>query len=116
MKWKTHAQMVAELTKNPKDMRLTLGQLDLWHAATGVATEAGELLSTIKAHVIYQREIDRENIIEELGDLEFYTERIRQNQNITREEVLNANMVKLNKRYGTGYSDVAAQERADKNG
>ena len=43
--------------------------------------------------------IDRENVIEELGDLEFYMEGVRQNLGITREETLNHNIQKLSKRY-----------------
>lgn len=97
---------------------LTPGAVNLWHAATGVATEAGELLDAIKKHVIYNRPLDRQNVIEELGDLEFYMEQVRQALSISREETLHMNFVKLadkdKGRYAKGYSDAAAQARADK--
>lgn len=93
---------------------MTAKEADLWHGATGVSGEAGELLDAVKKHVIYNRELDRDNLIEELGDLEFYMEQIRQNINVTREEVIEKNISKLLKRYPVGYSDSAAQERADK--
>lgn len=84
------------------------------HMAVGISGEAGELLDAIKKSVIYNKPLDRENVIEELGDLEFYMEGLRQGLGITRRETIQANAAKLNKRYEQGYSDKAAQERADK--
>jgi NTP pyrophosphatase (non-canonical NTP hydrolase) len=95
--------------------QLTAEQADLWHGATGVSGEAGELLDAVKKHVVYQKDLDRENVIEELGDLEFYMEQIRQNLGITREETLDHNIDKLRVRYeGLQYSDAAAHARVDK--
>jgi len=49
-----------------------------------------------------------------MGDLEFYLEGLRQGLDITREQVLNANIEKLSKRYnGFEYSDQAANDRVD---
>ena len=82
----------------------------------GISGEAGELLDAVKKAVIYRKPLDIKNVIEELGDLEFYMEGLRQGLNITRDEVLEANIAKLSVRYnGLKYSDVSAQERADKN-
>jgi hypothetical protein len=54
-------------------------------------------------------------VVEELGDLEFYMEGLRQATGITREETLAANIAKLGKRYQNHlYSDGQAQSRADK--
>lgn len=65
--------------------------------------------------MIYRKPLDRENVLEELGDLEFYMEGIRQGLGITREQCLEANIAKLGKRYeGMRYTDGAEQERADK--
>jgi NTP pyrophosphatase (non-canonical NTP hydrolase) len=86
----------------------------LLHMAVGVAGEAGELLDAIKKMAIYNKPLDLENLIEELGDLEFYMAGIRSQIGISRSSVLAYNQEKLNKRYQSGYSDKAAQERADK--
>lgn len=114
--WGSYKEMVNTLRKSPYDILATLSmqRVDMWHAATGVATEAGELLDVIKKTAIYNKPIDVGHVIEELGDLEFYMEQLRQNLNITREEVLMHNMNKLGIRYAAGYSDQAAQQRADK--
>lgn len=86
------------------------------HMAVGIAGEAGELLDAIKKHVIYGKDLDLTNAIEELGDLEFYMEGLRAVLNIGRDETLMANKVKLlGKRYASGaYSDSQAIVRADK--
>ena len=85
------------------------------HAAIGVSGEAGELLDAVKKCWAYNKPIDRDNIIEELGDLEFYMEALRRELLITRETTLQHNHDKLCKRYSEGaYSDEAAQQRADK--
>lgn len=84
------------------------------HMAVGISGEAGELLDAIKKNVIYRKPLDRENVIEELGDLEFFMEGLRDGLGITRQETLEHNVAKLTKRYRAGYSDTAAQQRADK--
>jgi NTP pyrophosphatase (non-canonical NTP hydrolase) len=113
----THPELVRALVKPGSELLLSLtaGKCDMWHAATGIVGEAGELIDAIKKHVIYNKPLDRENVIEELGDLEFYMEQLRQRLSITREETLAANITKLSKRYeGMKYSDQAAQARKDK--
>lgn len=116
-----YTDMVRDLAK-PGDAilaTLTPEMAHVLHMAIGISGEAGELLDAIKKAAIYCKPIDRENVIEELGDLEFYMEGLRQGFNITREEVLEANIYKLamspKARYKGGkYSDAAAQNRADK--
>lgn len=94
---------------------LTRETMHRLHMAVGVAGEAGELLGAIKKESVYNKPIDRANVVEELGDLEFYMEGLRQSLDITREETLEHNIAKLSKRYeGLRYSDAAAQNRADK--
>jgi NTP pyrophosphatase (non-canonical NTP hydrolase) len=93
---------------------LTGSDTNLLHMVIGISGEAGELLDAIKKAVIYRKELDRNNVIEELGDIEFYLEGLRQELGLSREECLAANVAKLQKRYGDKYSDSAAQIRADK--
>jgi hypothetical protein len=112
-----HADLVAKLFKRGREMQEEVTALDMevMHAAIGIAGEAGEIIDAIKKVVIYRKCLDRENVIEELGDMEFYMEALRRRLMITREECLLANLKKLNQRYHSGsYSDQHAQERADK--
>ena len=114
---KSHVEMVATLIKSGEDTLrpITPIQAVMWHSATGIATEAGELLDAIKKVVIYQKPIDRANVVEELGDLEFYMQALRAICDIARDETLEANISKLFTRYADKkYSDKAAHDRADK--
>ncbi len=112
-----HADMVKALAKPGADIvaSLTPETAHLLHMAVGVSGEAGELLDAVKKAAIYVKPIDRANVVEELGDLEFYMEGLRQGLGITREETLEANIAKLSVRYnGLKYTNEAAQARADK--
>ena len=109
--------MVKVLAKDGQLIKdeLTPEQAHQIHMAIGVSGESGELLDAVKKGAIYQKPLDRENIIEELGDIEFYMEGLRQSLNISREDTIQANIGKLGKRYkGFKYSNKAAIERADK--
>lgn len=113
----SHSLMVRTLRKNPSEIIASLlpWKMNVLHASVGISGEAGELLDAVKKAVIYNKQMDINNIIEELGDLEFYMEQLRQELGIHRETTLQANMDKLAIRYeGMKYSDEAAQARADK--
>ena len=113
----THPELVKVLAKPGEDIlkELTPADCNLWHMASCCASEAGELFDAVKKHVIYRKPLDRENIIEEMGDLEFYLEGARQELKISREEVLTANIHKLSVRYqNLKFSNEQAQYRADK--
>lgn len=84
------------------------------HAALGIAGEAGELVDAIKKHTIYGRELDKENLIEELGDLFFYMNVIMEMKKFTLDEVIEHNISKLDKRYEKGFTKEEAKERKDK--
>lgn len=87
----------------------------LSHMALGVGGEAGELQDAIKKHVIYEKVTDRVNVVEELGDLAFYMQGIMNSLGITWQEIIDANYVKLGKRYERlTFSTEAAVARADK--
>lgn len=87
------------------------------HMVMGVAGEAGELVDCIKKHTIYGKPLDHANLVEELGDLLFYMQGILNEFGIPWQQVVNANVDKLYKRYHEGkYSDKQAQDRADKKG
>ncbi len=105
----TYPQFVDGLVAKPAD-----DQGKMVHMAMGVAGEAGELIDAVKKHWIYGKPLDVENVKEELGDLLFYATKIANLCGLTWDEIEAHNVEKLKKRYPTGYSDAAAQARADK--
>lgn len=75
--FQSHSDMVQKLAKPGSEIiqELTAEYAHLWHMATGVAGEAGELLAAVVNVSLESRDV--QNIFEELGDLEFYLEGIR---------------------------------------
>lgn len=115
---KTFQQLAEDLSKPGEEIAalMTADEAHLWHMATGVSGEAGELLDAVKKSVVYKKPLDRENVVEELGDLRFYMAGLMNALDITEDELLTTNNKKLGKRYASGsYSNAQAQERADKN-
>lgn len=112
-----HSELVTNLCKPGGDIAAEITNSDAHaiHMIMGVAGEVGELLDAIKKSVIYRKPLDLENVIEEMGDIEFYLEGLRQGLNLDRDVILQANIDKLSKRYSSGsYSDTEAKSRADK--
>jgi NTP pyrophosphatase (non-canonical NTP hydrolase) len=111
-----YAGFVASRVKDPELLlqQVTAEKLHQIHMATGLSTEAGELLSAFKASVFYNKPLDMANVIEELGDIEFYLEGVRALIGVTRQEVLAGNVDKLSKRYKDKFTDEQAKARADK--
>jgi len=112
-----HTSMVLKLAKSGTLIAEAFDPIkaNLLHHAVGVVSEAGELIDAVKKNFIYDKPLDRANVIEELGDLEFYMAGVREALAITREQTLVANMEKLAKRYPNyEYTNERAKERADK--
>ena len=113
----SHAHTVRKLRKpGSKVLRgLNSRSADAVHMALGIAGETGELIDAVKKWAIYGKPIDIANVVEELGDLEFYLEGLRQCIGLSRNDTLRENVLKLSKRYSADrYSDRQAQQRADK--
>lgn len=110
-------EMVAGLVKPGQQMKdeITPQEFHRLHMAVGICGEAGELIDAIKKEAIYKKQIDLINVIEELGDIEFYLEGLRQSFGVTRDETIAGNIAKLGKRYQDfKFTNEAAINRADK--
>lgn len=101
----TYDELVKRLTKD-------LGyDMNMVHSALGATSEAGEFSDAIKAHIVYGRELDYINLVEEAGDAIFFLMIGMHQLGYDLQDVLRANMAKLNARYQEGYSDAAANNR-----
>lgn len=89
---------------------------ELAHIALGLAGEAGEIVDAIKKNVVYHKDLDIGNLLEELGDLRYYMQALMNMYGWSMDLVEGTNMRKLNARYPQGsYSNQQAIDRADKN-
>lgn len=111
-----HSKLVRKLCKPGVEILLSMDskKMHLLHMASKLCSEAGELLDAVGKLCFYNKSLDTENVVEELGDMEFYMRGLRDQLLISRSQTLQHNIDKLNKRYAEGYSDKAAHERADK--
>ena len=100
---------VQRLFVKPEDKTLRLV-----HAAMGISGEAGEVVDAVKKHWIYGAPLDKENLLEECGDVLFYVSACLSLCGFSINDAMNHNIEKLNKRYPAGYSDNDARKRADK--
>lgn len=98
--------------KTAKDMGST--KMNLIHGAMGVSSDAGELVDAIKKHTIYNKELDFDNVVEEIGDVLWFCALICNTVGTNLSVVMEANISKLAKRYPDKYTDEAAIARADK--
>lgn len=92
--------------------RMTDENLRLLHVGKGLATEAGEFIDMLKKHIFYGKELDKVNLIEELGDLYWYINVAQDVLGVTTEDVQERNNAKLMKRYkGKCFTEEAANNR-----
>jgi NTP pyrophosphatase (non-canonical NTP hydrolase) len=86
---------------------------NMGHAALGIAGESGEVVDLIKKTFANGKPLDLNKLKHEMGDLFFYFTALCNVTGINLIEIIAANTEKLSARYPNGYSDVAAQQRAD---
>lgn len=80
----------------------------VFHGIVGIATEAGELVEALNAS---KNSIDTTNVLEEIGDISWYTAILVDELNGDWEKLLNANIAKLKARYPEKFTSQDAIER-----
>ena len=93
-------QNLAMLTKNPD---LTGREL-LINSVMGLCGESGEVIDLVKKHVSHGHPLNREKLIDELGDVAWYLAECATVLDVSLEEILERNIEKLKKRYPEGFS------------
>lgn len=83
----------------------------LFHYLIGMGTEVGELQDQLKKHIMYGRELDETNLIEEIGDVLWYVARALETLDSSFEKVMEINNAKLKARFGDKFTEYAALNR-----
>lgn len=84
------------------------------HAALGMAGESGEVADIIKKVTFYGKPLDRDHLIEELGDVCWYMNLMMHTIGTTWEEVMDKNVAKLYARFPDGKFDANHAINRDK--
>ena len=92
-------QKLAMTTLNP-----ALDKKDvLINGVMGLCGESGEAIDIVKKHLAQGHELDREHLIKELGDIAWYLAEAATALDLSLEQILQANIDKLKKRYPDGF-------------
>ena len=90
---------------------LDMQDIDILHAAFGMATESGEFIDQLKKSLFYGKELDTVNLKEELGDLLWYVAVACKALNTTIEQEMVRNIHKLKVRYPEKFTEDKAVNR-----
>lgn len=92
----------------------TAGTRDLFNlGALGLAGESGEVVDLLKKHLFHGKDLDREKLLLELGDVRWYMEALCVAAGFTMDQVEAANVDKLRKRYPDGFTRSDSETRRD---
>lgn len=102
-------QKLAMTTLNPK-----LDKKDvLINGVMGLCGESGETIDIVKKHLAQGHELDKDKIIDELGDVAWYLAETAYALDTDLETVLTKNIEKLKKRYPEGFDSNKSINRED---
>lgn len=83
----------------------------LLNGVMGLNGEAGECIDIMKKHIFQGHELNREHMIEELGDVAWYLAVCCEGLGVTLEQVMRGNIEKLMKRYPEGFDKARSINR-----
>lgn len=103
-------QKLAMTTLNP-----ALSQKDvLINSVMGLCGESGEAIDIVKKWLAQGHELDKEHLAKELGDIAWYLAEAATALDLNLEDILEANIEKLKKRYPEGFDIHRSLERNEK--
>lgn len=87
----------------------------LLHGVIGLTGEVGELAGAIERYAYYEKDFDRLNVIEEMGDVLWYLSELCDALDIPMERVMRLNISKLRKRFPENFDhELAKEENRDR--
>jgi NTP pyrophosphatase (non-canonical NTP hydrolase) len=81
------------------------------HGIFGIVAEAGELMNAIRKAKIYGHELDKVNLIEEVGDVMWYLAILCDELGVSFETVWDKNIRKLKARYPEKFTNIKFKKR-----
>lgn len=87
---------------------------NLIHAALLLTSEAGEVADALKKSVVYGKEVDKVNLLEEAGDLIYGINLLLYSIGYSWDDALEGNIAKLKARYPNGVFEAGRAIHRDK--
>lgn len=85
----------------------------LINGVMGLCGESGEVIDVVKKYLAQGHSLDREHLIEELGDVAWYLAETATALGVDLESILKMNIEKLRKRYPEGFSSEKSANRSE---
>ena len=102
-------QRLAMTTLNPE-----LSKRDvLINSVMGLCGEAGEAIDIVIKWMAHGHELDRDHLAKELGDIAWYLAEAATALDLSLDDILQANIEKLKKRYPQGFDTARSQNRTE---
>ena len=102
-------QTLAMTTLNPQLSKKEV----LINSVMGLCGESGEAIDIVKKWMAHGHELDKEHLAKELGDIAWYLAEAATALDMDLEDVLQANIDKLKKRYPEGFSSERSRVRLE---
>lgn len=84
---------------------------DIIHAILGIASESGELVEALLMAISNEKPLDRTNILEEVGDAQWYEAMIARVYNVDFDKIQRSTIDKLRERFPDKFTTEAANNR-----
>jgi NTP pyrophosphatase (non-canonical NTP hydrolase) len=97
-------QELASRTANEHDGELV-------NYGLGIAGESGEVADIIKKHMVHGHDLNKQELLKELGDVLWYVSNIARISGLPLELVAQTNINKLKRRYPEGFSTERSVNR-----
>ncbi len=97
------ANKYQELALTTMNKELSKREL-LMNSVMGLCGESGEVIDLVKKHIFHSHELNRDKLIDELGDVAWYIAECAYALDVPLEDVLSRNIEKLKARYPDGFS------------
>ena len=85
----------------------------LSNGVMGLCGESGEVIDVVKKHLYQGHELDVNKIKDELGDVMWYVAEICESLDLSLDDVLEGNILKLKKRFKNGFSVIESINREE---
>ncbi len=102
-------QELAMTTLNPELNRKDV----LINSVMGLCGESGEAIDIVKKWLAQGHELDKEHLAKELGDIAWYLAEAATALDMKLEDILQANIEKLKKRYPEGFDTERSKQRLE---
>lgn len=108
---KNSMRLYGRLAEHADDVLTLADPGELLNGALGLPGEAGEVADMVKKYFFHGHDLNRADLIKELGDVCWYVALLSYSIGVPLEDIMRENIEKLKARYPEGFSESASINR-----